>query len=722
MTWILIASTAVGAILLFLLAAASANTALFARHYALIVAMNAAVAAGLVAIVGYQLFTLAIALRRKVFGARLTLRFLLLLVLMAVIPGGLVYTVSVQFLARSIDSWFDVRVDSALESGLNLGRAALDSLLEELQGKAGAAGKELGELPPREQAQALNDLVERIGANEALLIGPAGVIASASREIGRFVPAMPPPHVVRQARQNRGYKAIEGQGDRGLMLRVIVPVGRVSVADELRLLQFTQVVPAALAASAENVQAVYRSYRELSLSRTGLREIYVLTLTLALLLALFSAVALAFLLSRRLAEPLATLAEATAAVARGDFTRRARVVGRDELGILTRAFNAMTVQLDDARLAAEQNRRQVESAKGHLENVLANLSAGVLVLDREMHLRIANASAARFAGDEGLVQDQAELTERLAAIIDIARAEFTRAATEEARRRPESNGTAMPRDTWQRECEFGADGRVLLVRGSRLPDERGGDYVVVFDDVTAVIQAQRATAWAEVAKRLAHEIKNPLTPIQLAAERLQAKLVARLAADDVVTLRRSTDTIIAHVQSMKRMVDEFRDYARLPAPNLAPLDLNRVVSDVLTLYEQNRAVRMRLADALPPVLGDASQLRQVVHNLLQNAQDACAAHPGATIEVTTGVHEGKVILAVRDQGGGFPDALIRRAFEPYVTTKPKGMGLGLAIVKKIVDEHRGSVHLANDTGEGPNRGAVVTVTLPADPTVATEAA
>ncbi|MFM9882392.1 MAG: ATP-binding protein [Burkholderiales bacterium] len=703
MTYILIASTALAGILLFLLAAASANTALFARHYPLLVILNVAVAVGLVVIVSYQLWMLGGAIRRRLFGSRLSLRFVVLFAMMALIPGVLVYTVSVQFLAKSIESWFDVRVDSALEGGLNLGRAALDSLLEDLQRKTRIAAMELGEIAPAQQAAMLDQLLESAGASEAIVIGPTGILGSATRDLTRFVPNMPPLNVLRQARQNRGYRAIEGVGERGLMLRVIAPIGRLTLAEEQRLLQFTQPVPAGLAASAESVQSVYRSYRELTLSRQGLREIYILTLTLTLLLALFSAFALAFLLGRRLAEPLATLAEATEAVARGDFTRRARVTSNDELGILTRSFNSMTEQLDEARTAAEHNRRQVESAKGHLENVLANLSAGVLVLDRDMRLNIANASAGRIVGLGEANLDQSALGNRLAPLLALAGVEFAQ----------------RPTGTWQRETAFGDNGQVLLVRGSRMPEARGGDFVVVFDDVTALIEAQRATAWAEVAKRLAHEIKNPLTPIQLAAERLQAKLSSRVDGADARALQKATDTIIAHVQSMKTMVDEFREYARLPAPNLANLDLNAVVDDVLTLYENTRpSVRVHLAPALPAIKGDASQLRQVVHNLLQNAQDACGGQPHAVIEVATSVRDGMVVLAVRDDGVGFSEPIMRRAFEPYVTTKPKGTGLGLAIVKKIVDEHRGTVELANAEG----RGAIVRVILPAVGTVVARAA
>lgn len=696
MTYVLIVSSAIAAILLFLLAAASANTALFARHYPLLVELNSIVALALVCIVAYQLWQLVRAVRHRVFGSRLTLRLLLLFALMALIPGALVYTVSVQFLAKSIESWFDVRVDNALEGGLNLGRAALDSRLEDLNMRALDMAVELSEIGASQQSTMLDRLRERAGADEALIIGGSGVVAMASRDLTTLMPAAPGAAIVRQARQNRGFRAIETSGDRGMSLRVIVPVGRVSLGEEQRLLQLTQAVPANLAASAEAVQGVYRSYKELSLARQGLKKIYILVLSLALLLALFSALALALLLSRRLSDPLATLAAATQAVARGDFSQRARVSSADELGTLTRSFNSMTEQLDDARRAAERNRVQVESAKAHLESVLANLSAGVLVFDQDMHLRIANASAGRLidaTGEQGSGTIDEALEARLRPVIDLARQAFNESKE----------------SSWQREMNLADGARVLVLRGSRLPQERGGDFVVVFDEVTAIVQAQRATAWAEVAQRLAHEIKNPLTPIQLAAERLRAKLGARLAPEDNQVLVRSTDTIVAQVGEMKRMVDEFREYARLPTPKLVALDLNVVIADVLTLYEHGSpGVHTRMARGLPPIQGDASLLRQVIHNLLQNAQDASSAQPDAFIEVATEAREGKVLLTVRDQGSGFPENVLRRALEPYVTSKPKGTGLGLAIVKKIVDEHHGSVQIAN----APDRGAVITIALP----------
>jgi nitrogen fixation/metabolism regulation signal transduction histidine kinase len=696
MTYVLIASAAVGTILLFLLATATANSPLFANYYPLLLGLNAAVAVALLALVTYQLMLLARQRRNKVFGSLLTFRVLVMFALVGIVPGVLVYTVSLQFLARSIESWFDVRVEKALEGGLNLGRAALNVMLNDLVLKAHVMALDLSEVPAAQQPLILHRLREQVGTEDALLMTSAGkVLANSSREADTLAPPFPSAQALRQAKQSRGYGAVEPLGEKGMVLRVIVPINSLTLADEPRLLQLTYPVPQALADHGESVQTVYRAYRELQLSRDGLKQIYILTLTLTLLLALFSAVALAFLLSRRLSKPLAILAQGTQAVARGDFSRRAPVTSRDELGILTQSFNSMTQQLADARDGAEHHQAEVETAKAYLESVLANLSAGVLVFDNQRTLRIVNTGAQAILGEDtsAVIGLTLELWTKLP--------EFALTLNDALTQHPDS--------TWQLQAELPDRGTVLLVRGAPLPAVSGGGNVVVFDDITQLIAAQRATAWAEVARRLAHEIKNPLTPIQLAAERLQLKLSDKLPPEDARTLDRATQTIVAQVTALKNMVDDFRDYARTPAPQLRALDLNRLVSDVLALYEHSAThIETHLQRLLPAVQGDPDQLRQVIHNLLQNAQDALAGAPEPRVEISTEQASGKVWLRISDNGCGFADAMIKRAFEPYVTTKPKGTGLGLAIVKKIVEEHHGTISIEN----GMPTGAAVRISLP----------
>ena len=683
MKWVVIVGGAVAAVGLFLLATASADTAIFARHYPLLLGLNAALAALLAALVAAQLVMLARRHRARVFGARLTLRLLVRFAALAVVPGLIVYAVSVQFLTRSIESWFDVKVDAALEGGLKLGQQVIEQMTLDLQGKANAMALELAERAPGEPATLLERLRGQLGVEEAVVVTGSGrLIASAAQDVTRFVPALPAAQALRQARAKRGYSVVDAAVGRPLALRVVVPV---DLPGEMRFLQLRQSVPASFAQSAEAVEAAYRDYRELAISRGGLQDIYVVTLTFALLMALFVAVAVAATQSNLLAEPLANLAQATQAVARGDFSRRAPVTSRDELGVLTESFNSMTSQLEEARRRVEANQLAVEAAKARLESILANLSAGVLVFDHALELSTSNHGAQAILGAE------------LDVFAGQMRAQFTTHADAD----------------WQLELQLRGTGKTLHARGARLPQATGGGAVVVFDDITRLIQAQRATAWAEVARRLAHEIKNPLTPIQLSAERLEMKLGERLPREDAETLKRSTETIVNQVAALKAMVDDFRDYARLPAPEPAPLDLNALVRQVLALYENSTVpISKHLTEPLPAVWADGAQIRQVIHNLVQNAQDALENQAGRgaspSIEVRTEPAGDLIRLAVSDNGAGFPEELMARIFEPYVTTKPRGTGLGLAIVKKIVDEHHGAVTIENR----PESGASVSVLLP----------
>ncbi|MCM2289094.1 MAG: ATP-binding protein [Sulfuritalea sp.] len=681
---------ALGAILLFLLASASANTALFAEHYPWLLAINGAAAVALLVLVGLQLRRLRRDYRSGVFGSRLKSRLLLMLSLMAVLPGALVYAVSMQFAVKSIDSWFDVRVDAALEGGLNLGRSVLDTLQAELLAKARGAALDLGEeafvSPSR-----LNRLREQAGAQSATLLTLSGqVLGSSSAQMGSLMPSVPAPSQLRIARSGRGLVSVAEAEGGGLMVRALAPVAGSGLNVDPRILQLTQPVPASIANSAESVEAAHRDYQELQLGRVGLKRIYTLTLTLALLLALFAAVALAFFLAERLARPLLILAEGTQAVAAGDFTPRATVEASDELGVLTHSFNSMTHQLSEARAQAEHHRHEMEAAQAYLESVLANLSAGVLAFDLRFRLRAANRGALAILGDDLAGFEQTRLQ-------DWPRHETLAGAI--------LGGFARRGDEWQEQLELARpDGmtQALLVRGTALPAAGGGGYVVVFDDITRLIAAQRSAAWGEVAQRLAHEIKNPLTPIQLSAERLQLKLADQLSGPSRELLDRATQTIVNQVEAMKNMVNDFRDYARTPLPQLASVDLTALLGEVLSLYENSRAAiavaPAPTPGALPPVLADANQLRQVLHNVLTNAQDALCDVAGAQITIITAQESGRARLTIRDNGPGFPPQILSRAFEPYVTTKSKGTGLGLAIVKKIVDDHGGEIRLANDHG------------------------
>ena len=760
-----VVGAAIVSILLFLLASASENSAAFDKHYPWLLGLNALAALALLTLVSLLLARLYRRYKRGVFGSRLTARLVLLFALVGILPGAVIYTVSVQFVSRSIESWFDVRVESALEAGLNLGRSALDSSLADLSSKARNTALELADLSDATVITRLSQLREPRSTLEATVIsGTGSVIASIGTRLGQLVPDLPSASMLRQARTRRAFAAIESTNDipdlpipvpatpvtnteaalaggdaSGLRLRVVVaipaPSNALALQSEVRFLQFMQPVPTYLAANAEALRAAYSEYQERSLARSGLRKIYLVTLTLTLLLAIFGAIASAFIIATDLAQPLLLLAQGTKAVAEGDLSPRPAVGSSDELGTLMKSFNDMTHQLFDARDAVEKNRAELQNAKAYLESVLANMSAGVMVLDSQFRLVSCNDSVERilqhdFAPHLGTALSEIAGIERFADIITGA---FSSQSAQSA-----AVGTGIGERHWQRQIEIPRsiasidnDGDIaLLARGSRLPVNNGSGYVVVFDDISEVISAQRSIAWGEVARRLAHEIKNPLTPIQLSAERLQMKLESKLAPADVAILNKSTTTIVNQVSAMKQMVDDFRDYAKTPPAILSPLDLNALISEILGLYigdDERDIIETALAEGLPEVMGDPTQLRQVIHNLLQNAQDAAmerlhaqAGQPDAIaprIEVVTeqinyrssdDQVRAAVRLSITDNGPGFAPKILARAFEPYVTSKPRGTGLGLAMVKKIIDEHGGRVDIQNQSGA---QGAKISILL-----------
>jgi len=726
--YLVVALAALAAVLFFVFVSASATGEFFERNYTLLLWLNAGLLVLLLLTVLVLAFRLWQRWRNGRFGARLMARLALLFILIGVLPGVLIYTVSVQFLGRSLESWFNPRVDAALEAGLNLGRSALDAFKSDAAAKARAMALELADATPGMVGTLLIRLREQAQVGEAIVFTANGrLIASAGGGI-TLVPDVPSGATLARLRVTRFVVQIEGDasGDPNaggaLRVRAIVLIPRSAASLDLdaeqRYLQIVQTMSPQFAQNAQSVEAVYQDYQKLSLAREGLRKIYAITLTMTLLLAAFAAMVAALIMATRFARPLLMLAEGTRAVAGGDYRPLPETGTRDEIEALTQSFNAMTSQLGEARAQVLSREAELERANSFLSSVLANISTGVLVFDPQFRLITANAAAGDILGD-ALLHSSGVSIDDLPAISAIAtelRAQFE---------------TELRDLAWQHEFEIDrgdAGSLVLLARGSRLALAAGLGHVIVFDDISDVISAQRAVAWSEVARRVAHEIKNPLTPIQLSAERLEKKLADKLSPEDAAILRRGATTIVAQVAAMKHMVDEFREYARMPPTQLMQLDLNGLVEDVLGLYAgADRGLRVELGSKLPAIEGDASQLRQVIHNLLQNAQDSVAARlqtgeiglddlgqprvivrTGALEYVAAdGTRHDAVRLEVQDRGTGFNPKLLHRAFEPYVTTKARGTGLGLAIVRKIVEEHGARVELQNvDSG-----GALVTITF-----------
>ncbi len=702
MKYLVIISGLVGASLLYLLSSASANTELFSHNYYVLLVMTGLLALALAGLLVSQAWQLRVKLKQKVYGAKLTSRLVMIFSVIAIMPGILVYAVSVQFLSKSIESWFDVRVENALEGSLNLGRNSLESGLEELRKKGHLVAMILAEQDVRRHNNTLARLVKEGGAQNVAIFDAKGQLLAFANGKGNKPVELPKQEMLKQAWKNGSYGMIETMPDEQLALRVLIPVKSARWKKERRTLQFIQPVPRQMAADAETVQAVYRNYQELSLSRLGLKRLYGVTLTLSLLIVLLSVSSVAFYLSEQLSAPLATLAEGTQAVARGDFNGNYPVKSRDELGALTGLFNQMTKYLADAKRTGEQQQLQVENAKVYLESVLAHLSSGVLVVDEQHCLRSSNPSA-----DQILSTSLHEMTGRT----------LSEVAAEHPLLRTfiETVLQGFSEDTpyeWQRQMRrISKEGdQMLLLRGTQLSTTEEKGYVVVFDDITHLVQAERQAAWGEVARRLAHEIKNPLTPIQLSAERLQHKLLSKLDDEDVQLLQRATQTIVSQVAAMKNMVTEFANYARAPMARLVPLDMHHLLSEVMGLYEANSSpIELRLDAQKTWLNGDATRLRQVIHNLLQNAHDALQQTENPQIVLgTENTAEGALKLNVCDNGSGIPEQLLGRVFEPYMTTKQKGTGLGLAIVKKIVEEHGGKIVIENRL----SGGTCVSVVLP----------
>ncbi len=726
---------ALSLVLLFMLAQATGNRELYERYYAILFILNVGLTSLLLAVIVWLVVRMGMRLRQGKFGSRLLVKLAAIFALVGVLPGVMIYVVSYQFVNRSIESWFDVRVESALSAGLQLGRATLDRMSADLGARTRLAARQVTDAADGGSSLTLERLREQLGARDITLWSASGQLLASASDGPLITGAAERPGAaqMRQARSQGVLTQIDGLDDlsspaqSGLVpkarLRAVSVVNPASFdfSQGTRYLQITEELPPDLVANAMAVQEANREYQERALARGGLKRMYIGTLTLALFLAVFGAVLLAVILGTQLAKPLLVLAEGVRQVARGDLRPKAVLQSRDELGGLTRSFAEMTQQLSDARSAVQASMSQVDAARASLQTILDNLTAGVMLLDAQGRILTSNPGATRIlrAPLAAFVGRPLAEVPGLQVLGQGVQAQFQAFLQEQA---------VHGLEHWQQSFELplapvGAQEHriTLIARGAAMPGTQ--EWLLVFDDVSDLVSAQRVEAWGEVARRLAHEIKNPLTPIQLSAERLEMKLANKLNPPEQQVLTKSVKTIVDQVDAMKRLVNEFRDYARLPSADLKPVDLNALVSDVMQLYPQEAAavpVRVELAPDAPAVMGDAQQLRQVIHNLLQNAQDA---HEGkafdeagtqALVVISTerSASGRRVRLVVRDNGTGFPENILKRAFEPYVTTKVKGTGLGLAVVRKIVDEHHARIDITNRVSEGVLQGAQVSLSFP----------
>jgi nitrogen fixation/metabolism regulation signal transduction histidine kinase len=699
---------------LLLLAETAQSSAQFDRLQGWILLVNVAGVVVLLLLIGVSLARLVRDYRQHVAGARLKARMLLVFVLLAVLPLLLVYYYAVQFLNRGIDSWFNVELEQGLVNAIELSRLSLDQRTRDFLERTQAMADDMAPMDSAELLGSLSSLRREYGATDIAVFGQASrIIGTSSSEPMIAVPTLPSEEIIFQLRQRRPFVNLEPAPGGVFQVRVIVPVATLQPGAEPRVVQAFYPLTDRLAGLAESVEQSFTRYKELEFLRTPLKYTFTLTLTLILLLSLLGAVYGAFFFSRRLVAPIQQLVAGTRAVAKGDFDTRLPVPGRDEIGFLVNSFNDMTRRLAQARQEAQNSEQRLESERTSLAIILARLSTGVLALEPDLTIRIANQAAGAI-----LDVDAEQMTGR----------PLAEAAGEAASLLAQFAGVIGRRllageHEWREQVVLRgqAGRRVLMCACTALPVDAVGEggHVVVFDDITALLQAQRDAAWGEVARRLAHEIKNPLTPIQLSAERLRRKYLGRMAEDEAQLLDRATHTIVQQVEAMKQMVNAFSEYARAPDMKFAPLDLNQLIIEVVDLYraqEASHAIRLDLDGGLSAIEADVGRVRQILHNLLRNALEALEGQEDGEVVVSSEAHAGQepamVRFCVEDNGPGFQADVVSEVFEPYVTSKPKGTGLGLAIVKKLVEEHGGRIE-ARNREQG---GARVSILLPVDET------
>ena len=658
--------------------------------------------------------------RARVAGSRLTVKLVILSVLLALMPVTLVYGFSIRFLRANINSYFDIEIEQALYDAIELSRESLGLQMRTLQRDTINVAEQLVGVSDSVAVIALNNLTVETDASEMTLIGPDNRIIASTGLLDNIAvqPNRPDDDLIVRARQGLSYVDVDPIGESDLYIRVVVPVFSENATRENSILQALYPIARRSSDLAESVQTSVQQYQQLVFLRRPLIISSMLSLSLALLLSVMMAVWFSFYAARRMMMPVHDLVQGTRAVAEGDYSQRIYKRSKnDELGFLVQSFNYMTLQLDQSRDTAEQSQRQVESQRAYLQAVLGQISSGVVTLDAQHHVRTYNQAAIDILGPE-----LSELEGH-----PLQATQDTSIAAQFAEQI--SQYLIDDNSDWSAELEVldQTGRRFLFCRGASLhsvANEPAG-RVVVIDDMTTIISAQRDAAWSEVARRLAHEIKNPLTPIQLSAERLRRKLIKKLDVDDVDVLSRLTQTIENQVDVMKSMVDAFAEYASAPKLSLTLTDINQLLEDVAELYREGEADAkfiLNLDTDLAPIRVDLPRMRQLMHNLIKNALEAQQAHPAPEVRIITRyalLHNQRILeIVTMDDGPGFPVESLSRVFEPYVSSKPKGTGLGLAIVKKIVEEHDGTIKAENRTNEdGSGGGAMVTVQLPF-PTVA----
>jgi len=700
--------TAIGAGALLMLAKSAANSSEFGRLQPWILLLNLIGVVGLTVLLAHRIYRLVHDYREHVPGSRLTVRTVLIFGALVIAPLVIVYLFSLEFLNRGIDSWFRVEVKQGLTDALDRSKAELKMRMNEYSMRTQRFSHSLPGVSTNDLLHRLDGERRLTDAVEIILFdGSERVLAISSDNSTDMIPPPPPPEVVRQVSQKRPYVSLEPRADGQYFIRTASPVtDSLSSRDERYVFALYE-VPPNLAALSEAVQKAYSQYGDLAALREPLKYSFRLTLTLVLLLAMLAAIYGAIFSAQRLTRPVQDLIAGTRAVGKGDFGTRLPLPSRDEMGFLVHSFNDMTKRLRRAREEATRSQQAVERERERLSIILARLSTGVLNVDRQLTVRIANQAAGVILNADlsnaigRALPELAAGNERFGQFVAALAVRF-----------------AAGREEWREQLDLESENghRTLMCACTPMPGETGDvGYVIVYDDITALLQAQRDAAWGEVARRLAHEIKNPLTPIQLSAERMRRRFLSSMNAQDAEVLQRSTDTIVQQVETMKQMVNAFSEYARAPDMTITRFDLNQLVTEVADLYRSNPSrveIRQDLDKHVETIEADRGRVRQILNNLLMNAIEALDGLASPRVDIATRFESGGdaayAVVTVCDNGPGFQRELLGRVFDPYVTSKPKGTGLGLAIVKKIVEEHGGRI----DADNRPEGGARIRIVLP----------
>ena len=712
---LLVLWSAVGAGSLVLLAKSVQNSSDFGRLQPWVLLINIVGVIALTTLLARKLWQLVRDYRDHKPGSRLTARTVTIFGLLVIAPLLIVYSFSLEFLNRGIDSWFRDEIRQGLDNALDASRKALDLSKKEYSGRTEILASVIAKTPTGEIQQRLDEERRAFGGSEIVLFGEHERMIAASLDNPlETAQSRPPPDLVRQISQHRPYVSLEPLADGGYLIRTAAPLSDFvhlpgSQADtDGRYIVAVYPVPAQIAALSEGVQRLYSQYGDLAAWREPLKASFRVTLTLVLLLAMLAAIYGAIFSAQRLVRPVQDLIEGTRAVGKGDFGTRLPLPSRDEMGFLVHSFNDMTKRLRRAHEETTRSQEAVERERQRLAIILARLSTGVVAIDGTLTVRMANAAAGGILGTDltsaagRSLPELAAHNERLGQFVAAIAVRF-----------------AAGREEWREQLDLDAEAgrRTLMCACTPLPwEDSGMGYVIVFDDITTLLQAQRDAAWGEVARRLAHEIKNPLTPIQLSAERMRRKFLASMNPKDAEILERATHTIVSQVEAMQQMVNAFSEYARAPEMKITRFSLNHLITEVADLYrsqDPRATIRLELDEALENIEADRGRVRQILNNLVTNALEALDGVSSPILEIATrnefgGDDAAYAVVTVCDNGPGFQRELLGRVFDPYVTSKPKGTGLGLAIVKKIVEEHGGRI----DADNRPEGGARVRVILP----------